>query len=397
MSALLLDEGGRLDCRLERAPLGNGYDEAWLQDLLFRHPHLIPLERIEPGAGEVIPICRELPLPKPGGWPVFLDMLAVTPHGRPVLVECKLWRNPQARREVVAQLLEYAALLRQRSFADLTVQLRAALGTNDDNPLFTRVRHRLPQPADEARFVDAMARNLRTGDFHLIIAGEGIREDLTVISEHLGAQGSRLALIELQLWCDDAGRTLVVPQVAMRTEVIRQRLILNDADVPVQLVDLAGTDDGIEDVVDPEGARIRRDSNREFWQRFIDTARFEHPDQPMPRHGGNNSVRIPLPPPARWLTAYRSVGEGEAGLFLRCEQGNALCTELASEADALRAETGLQELYFKLGDPAQRDMIGIARPLAELGGPDEQLAWLAATANRLVNALRPRLSTLQAA
>ncbi|MEZ5903806.1 MAG: hypothetical protein R3C69_01395 [Geminicoccaceae bacterium] len=327
MSAVFLEADGLAGNRLKRAPLGNGHDERWLQDLLFRHPHLIPLERIEPGAGEVIPICRELSLPKPGGRSVFLDILGVTPHGRPVLVECKLWRNPQARREVVAQLLEYAALLRRRSFADLTVQLRAVLGTKDDNPLFTHVRHGLSEPADEVRFVDAVARNLRAGDFHLIIAGEGIREDLTVISEHLGAQGARLALIELQLWCDDGGRTLVVPQVAMRTEVIRQRLILDDAGIPVQLVDLAGSDDRteIEEVVDPEGARIRRESNREFWQRFIETACFEHPDQPTPRHGTNNSVRIPLPPPARWLTAYRSEGEGEAGLFLRCEQGNMLC------------------------------------------------------------------------
>lgn len=399
MSALLLEEGSRPSCHLKRAPLGNGHDEAWLQDLLFRHPHLIPLERIEPGAGEVIPICRELPLPKPGGRPVFLDIFGVTPHGRPVLVECKLWRNPQARREVVAQLLEYAALLRRRSFADLTVQLKAVLGRNDDNPLFAHASDRLPKPADEARFVDAMSRNLRAGDFHLIIAGEGIREDLTVISDHLGTQGARLALIELQLWCDDGGRTLVVPQVAMRTEVIRQRLILDDAGIPVQLVDLAGSDDRteIEEVVDPEGARIRRESNREFWQQFIETARFEHPDQPTPRHGTNNSVRIPLPSPARWLTAYRSEGEGEAGLFLRCEQGNTLCAELAPEAEALRAETGLRDIYFKVGHPGQRDIIGIARPLADFGGPDEQMAWLEATANKLVNALRPRLSVPQPA
>jgi hypothetical protein len=37
-----------------------------------------------------------------------IDNFMVTPSGLPVLVECKLWRNPEARREVVGQILDYA-------------------------------------------------------------------------------------------------------------------------------------------------------------------------------------------------------------------------------------------------------------------------------------------------
>lgn len=43
-------------------------------------------------------------------------------------MECKLWRNPQARREVLAQILEYASLLRGWSYGDLTARLKAARG-----------------------------------------------------------------------------------------------------------------------------------------------------------------------------------------------------------------------------------------------------------------------------
>jgi hypothetical protein len=104
-----------------------------------------------------------------------------------VLVECKLWRNPQARREVVAQVLEYAALLRRWSYADLSTRLKTKLRWNGDNPLFAHVRAHCAFP-DEAQFVDAVARNLRAGDFHLIIAGDGIREDLAAVADHLGGK-----------------------------------------------------------------------------------------------------------------------------------------------------------------------------------------------------------------
>jgi hypothetical protein len=37
-----------------------------------------------------------------------LDALFINRHGALGLVKCKLWRNPQARREVVGQILDYA-------------------------------------------------------------------------------------------------------------------------------------------------------------------------------------------------------------------------------------------------------------------------------------------------
>ena len=90
---------------------------------------------MEAGAGDVVPLCRELAIPRAGG-SVFLDMLGVTQTGRLVLVECKLWRNPQARREVVAQIVEYAALLRHLSFGDLTARLKQKLGVSAANPIY---------------------------------------------------------------------------------------------------------------------------------------------------------------------------------------------------------------------------------------------------------------------
>jgi hypothetical protein len=391
MNALLLDRDQRRGIPLQRAGLSDGHDEPWLQRLLLDHPELIPLEQIDWGSGRFIPVCRELRLPKPGG-AAFLDLFGVTTSGRPVLIECKLWRNPQARREVVAQLLEYAALLRRWTYADLTMQLRKAMSSNEADPLYTSTCAHLAQPPLESRFVDAVSRYLRTGDFHLIIAGDGIREDLAAISDHLIGQGTRLTLLEIQLWADEAGRTLVVPQIALRTEVLRQRLIEDAAGHLMQIEAIADGDDPSGDLINPRQTGVQAE-NRAFWQRFVDSVHFDHPDQPSPRHGNKNNVRIPLPAPARWLTAYRSASDGNVGMYLGCEEGSTLCAEVARNLEVLREETGLPSLGFGL-DSSGRDIMIIARPMAGLGGDDGMLTWLGDTANRLVNALRPRLAAL---
>ncbi|WP_141400555.1 hypothetical protein [Magnetospirillum sp. 15-1] len=387
MAALLLD--AEEFSPLIRAPLGGGHDEKWLQALLFAHPGLIPIERIDPGAGSLVPICRELALPKDGA-SVFLDLLAVTAHGRLVLVECKLWRNPQARREVVAQVLEYAALLRRWSYADLTARLKASLKWSGANPLFSHVRRTVPD-LDEVGFVEAVSRSLKSGDFDLVIAGDGIRADLEALAGHLEGSNARLALVEIQLWTDGAGRTVVVPALPLRTEVLRQRVIVDGEGVPLRLEEPGDAVEAMEALADPERA-ASRDGNRAFWQCFIDSVRFDHPDQPVPRHGGNNWVKIPLPAPARWLTAYRTADE--AGLFLPLDGdgGEALFERLAEAAAALRDESGLDLAFIRKQAEPFKGNISAKRPLSDFASLEAQTAWFCDAANRLVNALRPRLS-----
>lgn len=79
------------------------YDEAWLQRLIMRHPSVLPVDQIEPAFSPVVPVCIELPMPAGS-----LDNLLATPAGDLALVECKLWRNPEARRQVIAQVIDYA-------------------------------------------------------------------------------------------------------------------------------------------------------------------------------------------------------------------------------------------------------------------------------------------------
>ena len=70
----------------------------------------------------------------------------------------------------------------------------------------------------EAPFVDAVSESLRTGNFLLAIAGDGIRSDLQSLRRLLENRGgllASLALLEIQLYRDSAGRTLLVPSVPL--------------------------------------------------------------------------------------------------------------------------------------------------------------------------------------
>jgi len=106
--------------RLVHVPFRRGedtsesHDEAWLQALIYDCPAILPIDEIEPGFGTLISLCKEL---RTGAG--RLDNVFITANGNIVLAECKLWRNPQARREVVAQIMDYAQAMSTWGYAEL--------------------------------------------------------------------------------------------------------------------------------------------------------------------------------------------------------------------------------------------------------------------------------------
>ena len=78
-----------------------------LQTLLEKHPEIIPGKQIDPGADDpprFFLLRREMPV---SGW--SLDHLFVDQRGILTLVEAKLIQNPESRRDVIGQIIEYAA------------------------------------------------------------------------------------------------------------------------------------------------------------------------------------------------------------------------------------------------------------------------------------------------
>ena len=96
--------------RLERSH--TQFDEKYLQELLVDYPDLLPVYKLRDDVGQLMCIGREVTVGDSGS----IDNLFISTGGYPIIVETKLWRNPQARREVLSQVLDYTKELVKKDF-----------------------------------------------------------------------------------------------------------------------------------------------------------------------------------------------------------------------------------------------------------------------------------------
>ncbi len=212
-----------------------GYDELWLQNLIACRPLVLPIQEIEAAFSPAFSVCMELPLGSK-----FLDNLLVTPLGNLIAVECKLWRNPEAQREVIAQAIDYAGRLQRLSYAEFETAIQKAR----HEPGFRLYAHVLreagePEPSfDEKRFIDAVCKNLRTGRLLLLIVGDGVREGAEGMAEflqqHTGAHFA-LTLVVLAVYeVPGTSKRLIVPSVPVQTtNIVRGIVHFTDARVTI--------------------------------------------------------------------------------------------------------------------------------------------------------------------
>jgi len=214
------------------------HNEAWLQALIHQHPELIPLREIEPGFGDAIPICREFNT-KHGP----IDNILVTPEGNIIVVEVKLWRNPESRRKVVAQALDYASCLFEMSYAEFEAAILATTSWNGQKPksLYDLVINH-SDALEEAAFIDAVSTNLARGRILILILGDGIRSETerlaSLLESHAGAHFT-FALVEIGLFkITGTEQILAVPRTLAQTQMIHRGIV--EIDDRRTLVKLAG-------------------------------------------------------------------------------------------------------------------------------------------------------------
>lgn len=240
-----LDEGATA-LALERIPFspvgGDGHDESWLQKLIFWTPQTLPIQEVEPGFGALVPICLELPVSAG-----FVDNLFLTGDGDIVIVECKLWKNPEARREVVAQILDYAHALSSWGYQDF--ERAARRGSRPDGQaihgsLYTLVGDSA-EVGEEARFVDAVSRNQRLGRMLLLIVGDGIREGAETLADYLQSHAGfhfTLGMVEMPLFRLPTGGYVLQPRILARTVNIERGVVrVVDGKAIVEPVPQTGT------------------------------------------------------------------------------------------------------------------------------------------------------------
>ena len=157
----------------------------------------------------------------------FVDNRLMTPQGNLAIVEVKLWRNPESRRRVVAQALDYATALFELDYGRLEAAVKKADidGATKPNRLYE-----LFDGADvlpEKTFVDRVNRNLREGRIVVLILGDGIRTDAESLVTGLQAHANfhfTFALVEMPVYArslSDANQEFVViPHTLVKTVTV---------------------------------------------------------------------------------------------------------------------------------------------------------------------------------
>jgi hypothetical protein len=156
--------------------------ETELHRLLAESPGLISIDEVRPKAGHLVYAFQEFGLPVGS-----IDLLAFTAGGDIAVIECKLASNPEIKRKVIGQVLEYGANLWELRYEELDDAIRIRTGEN----LAELVKKAVGQPDwDEESFRVNVQAALATGNFMLIIVVDEIDDELARIVQFVNACGS---------------------------------------------------------------------------------------------------------------------------------------------------------------------------------------------------------------
>jgi len=214
---------GNKTTRLEKVPLkGNIYDENWIQSICYENPNLLPIDEIEPSFGGIVSICREL---NTDSGPC--DLVYINENGFISLAECKLWRNPEARRKAIGQILDYAKDIAKWDYSKFESECIKARN-KDANSLYEIVSNYYPD-IEEDDFIDNIQTNLERGRFLLLIIGDGIRENMEELVSYLQGYGGlsfTLSLIEIPVYKNPNNNDLIItPRVLVKTKEIERTVV----------------------------------------------------------------------------------------------------------------------------------------------------------------------------
>jgi len=193
-------------------------DEAALHELVEEAPQLLPLS----GSPQMVVVGREVPL---GGG--YADLVAVERSGRMAVIEVKLARNSEARRAVVAQVLTYAAFLHGM---DVLTLEREVLHPELRKRGYDSLANALVASDQEGsfnahEFSEALAENLASGAFRLVLVLDDAPAELVRLVGYLEAVGGNLVidLVTVTAYDVDGTKVMVPQRVEPERVAVEQR------------------------------------------------------------------------------------------------------------------------------------------------------------------------------
>jgi hypothetical protein len=150
-------------------------DESHLQQMLYESPELIrtPDEKKPP-----LVFIKEAGLLGSGS----TDLLGVDANGEIYIVECKRAVNPDIKRKVIGQVLEYGAKLWNEDYENFSDRFLKKEKKSLEELLRKK---KLPDDWSFENFQSRAAQNLKSGSFHLIVVVDKMNEGLRRIIDYV--------------------------------------------------------------------------------------------------------------------------------------------------------------------------------------------------------------------
>ena len=177
--------------------LGKTLEDA-LQKIFEEYPAIIPGKQISSEDSDpprFVLLRREMPI---ANW--SLDHLFVDQYGVLTLVETKLFNNPESRREVIGQIIEYASNA-ELNWSDGKLREGAITYWSRKNPpvdVDSILSNEFGDDLNIDDFWDKIETNLKDGNFRLIIASDSIRPEIRRMIEYLNSEMKNTELLDLK-------------------------------------------------------------------------------------------------------------------------------------------------------------------------------------------------------
>jgi len=208
--------------------LGKTLEDA-LQTFFEKYPQIIPGKQIDPVSEDspnFVLLRREMPV---GGW--SLDHLFVDQNSILTLVETKLFQNPESRREVIGQIIEYAANAEKFWAGGSARQKATEFWSNQDPPkeLDKILQNEFGEDLDIEDFWRKVEENLKNDKIRLIIATDELRPEVRRMIEYLNneMQNTEVLGLELKFYGEKTDSMVLVPRLVGQTQSSIDKSVAN--------------------------------------------------------------------------------------------------------------------------------------------------------------------------
>ena len=302
--------------------------------------------------------------------------------------------NPEARRVVVAQILDYAKQLTAWTYEDLARESAIASKQGQGYLLSCVKSHNV----EEAAFVDGINRSLKRGDFLLLIVGDGIQsgaESLVGFIERYGNMRFGLGLIEVAAYRLPNDELLLQPRILAKTELVQRTVLIGSSGVVE-----------FEQVASKEDAETPKNSDaswfQSFWTEYLKVLRLDDPLQPLPSKPAKSTnmyFGMPITGNEAWISAYIAQSSGTGGVYLTFsktfEKLDVYYEQLLSQREEIERSFGEHLLWDRSGNKIYIGAPNVS--FTDLKLHDQQtrvIAHLADMTNRMINVFRHRLEAI---